>query len=74
MPIDIVVGNKSLSWGKKTMQEAEGHTSPQGTSRESKRPKIFLSYLSTMSHIINYEPSYHGEVTCEHVWKDSMKE
>ena len=60
MPRDIIVGHKMPAWARKTLQEAEGHTTPQGTSRESKRPKRFSSYLSAMSHIIDSKPSCHG--------------
>jgi hypothetical protein len=72
MPKDIAVGHKMPTWARQTLQEAEGRTSPQGTSQESKRPKIFSIYLSTMRHIIDSEPSCHGEATCEHVWQDAM--
>jgi hypothetical protein len=34
-----------------------------------KREKRFSSYLSSLSHIIDFEPSFHGEETCEHIWK-----
>jgi hypothetical protein len=74
MPIDIAVGHKRPAWAQQTLQEAEGHTTPQGTFRESKRPKRFSSYLSTMSRIIDSEPSCHGEATSEQVWQDAMTE
>jgi hypothetical protein len=53
------------AWARETLQEAEGHTTPQGSSRESKIPNIFLSYLSALIHTIDYEPSFHGEVIGE---------
>jgi hypothetical protein len=36
------------------------------------RPHIFSSYVSTMSHIIDTEPSCHGEAAGQQVWKDAM--
>jgi hypothetical protein len=39
---------------------------------KSKRPQIFLSYVSTMSHIIYTGPSCHGEATGQQVWQDAM--
>jgi hypothetical protein len=54
IPKDIVVGHKRLAWARQILQEAEGHVATQGTSRESKRPKRFLSYFSAISHIIDY--------------------
>jgi hypothetical protein len=35
---DIAVGRKILAWAHQTLQEAEGHATPHGTFRESKRP------------------------------------
>jgi hypothetical protein len=56
------------------LQEAEGHATPHGTFRENKRPQRFSIYVSAMSHIIDTEPSCHGEVVDQHVWKDAMTE
>jgi hypothetical protein len=74
MPKDITVGHKRPTWARQTLQEAEGHKSPQGTTRENKRPKRFSSYLSAMTHIIDSEPSCHGEASGEQVWQDAMTE
>ena len=74
MPRDIAVGHKRLAWARQTLQEEEGHTTPKGTTRESKRPKIFSSYLSSMSHIIESEPSCHGEASGEQLCQDSLIE
>jgi hypothetical protein len=52
--------------------EEEGHVSPHGTFRERKRPHIFLSYILAMTHIIDIEPSFHGEATGQQFWKDAM--
>jgi hypothetical protein len=74
MPRDFTVGHKRPAWARQTLQEAEEHKAPQGTTRESKRPKRFSSYLSSMSHIIDSEPSCHGEASGEQVWQDAMIE
>jgi hypothetical protein len=55
------------------LQEATGHAYPHGIFQERKRHG-FSSYISFMSHIIDTEPSCHGEATCQQVWKDSMTE
>jgi hypothetical protein len=47
---------------------------PRGTFRESKRPQSFSSYVSSMNHMIDTEPSCHGEATGQQVWQDSMTE
>jgi hypothetical protein len=74
VPRDIAVSHKRHVGARQTLQEAEGHAAPQGTFRESKRPKRFSSYFSAMSHIIDSEPSCHGEATGEQVWQDAMTE
>jgi hypothetical protein len=63
VPRDIGVGHKRLAWARQTLQEVEVHATPRGTFRESKRPQRFSSYVSSMSHIIDIEPSCHGEAT-----------
>jgi hypothetical protein len=74
IPRDITIGHKRPASARQTLQEVEGHKAPQGTTRESKRPKRFSSYLSTMTHIIDSEPSCHGEASGEQVWQDAMTE
>jgi hypothetical protein len=74
VPRDIAVVHKSPAWARHTLQEAEGHATPRGTFRERKRPHIFSIYVSTMNHIIDTEPSCHGEVTGQQVCKDDMNE
>jgi hypothetical protein len=74
IPRNVTVGHKRPAWARQTLEEAEGHKAPQGATRESKRPKRFSSYLSAMTHIIDSEPSCHGEVACEQVWQDAMTE
>jgi hypothetical protein len=74
IPIDITIGHKRPTWVRQTLEEAKGHKAPQGATRESKRPKRFSSYLSAMTHIIDSEPTCHGEASGEQVWQDFMTE
>jgi hypothetical protein len=74
IPRDIKFGHKILAWAQQTLEEEEGHKSPQGAMRDSKRPKRFSSYLSAMTHIIDSDPTCHGEASTEQVLKDSMTE
>jgi hypothetical protein len=74
IPRDITIEHKRPTWARQTLQEEEGHKAHQGTTRERKRPKRFSSYLSSMTHIIDSEPSFHGEASGEQVWQDSMIE
>ena len=34
MPRDITIGHKRPAWARQTLQEAEGHATPQGTTKE----------------------------------------
>jgi hypothetical protein len=56
------------------LQEAERHAAPRGTFRERKRPQRFSSYVATMSHIIDFEPSCYEEASSQQVWRDAMME
>jgi hypothetical protein len=49
------------------MQLLEAHS-------ERARNHIFSSYISAMSHIIDIEPSCHGEAAGQQVWQDAMTE
>jgi hypothetical protein len=57
-----------------TLQEAEGHATPRGSFKESKRPHKFSSYVVLMSKIIDLEPSTYEEAAKQQVWKDAMME
>jgi hypothetical protein len=74
VPRDITVGQKRPAWARQTLQETKGHVAPRGTFRERKRPQRFSSYVSAMSHIIDTEPSCHGEAAGKQVWQDAMTE
>jgi hypothetical protein len=61
-------------WFRDTLRDAEGHTTPRGTFRESRPPQIFSSYVALMSNIIDFEPSSFEEAIGQQVWKDAMME
>jgi hypothetical protein len=56
-PREAAVTRKRLAWLRNTLQEAEGHATPKGSFRESKKPHKFSSYVVLMSRIIDSEPS-----------------
>jgi hypothetical protein len=72
VPRDIAVGWKRPSWARQTLQEEEGHATPHGTFRESKRPKRYSCYSTTMIHIIDSQPSCYEEASSQPVWRDAM--
>jgi len=56
------------------LEEAEGHSAPDGTSIKIKKPKMVSSYATLMTNIIDVEPSTYEEVTNQQVWKEAMNE
>jgi hypothetical protein len=73
-PRDIAVSHKRPAWARHTLQEEEGHAAPRVTFQERKRPQIFSIYVSSMRHIIDIEPYFHGEAIGQQVWQDAMTE
>ena len=68
------VSKKRPAWLRDTLQEAEGHSAPSGSSREKKRPRKFSSYSALMCHIIDFEPCSFDEANKLQVWRDAMME
>ena len=65
---------KRPSWLRGTLDDAEGHISPRGDFRESKKPNRYQGYLTIMSMIIQNEPSSFTNAVKHQVWKDAMTE
>ena len=47
-PIIVPEIKKRPTWLISTLEEEEGHATPDGTSREVKKPKIFSNYTTLM--------------------------
>jgi len=73
-PEEEKVSRKRPTWLRDTLQEAEGHSAPSGSSREKKRPRKISSYSTLMCHIIDFEPSSFEEANKLQVWKDVVME
>jgi hypothetical protein len=74
LPKEVVATRKRPAWLRNTLQEAEGHASPKGSFKESKRPHKFSTYVALMSNIIDSEPSTFKEDDEKPKWKDTMME
>ena len=48
---------KRPTWLEATLQEVERLKAPSGTFRKSKKPKIFYSYATCMTKILDKEPT-----------------
>ena len=63
VPRNIVVGQKRPTWTHHTLHEVERHVAPCGTFREIKIPQRYPCYATTMSHIIDSDPSCYEEAS-----------
>ena len=62
------------AWAHELIQDAKRYGAPEGSLRESKRPRIYSSYMALLSDIIDAEPSIFEEAVGKQVWKDAMQE
>ena len=77
MPIDPpkeVSHKRKPAWARELIQDAERYGVPEGSLRESERPRIYSSYMALLSDIIDAEPSSFEDAVGKQVWKDAMQE
>ena len=63
---------KRPSWLSGILDDAERHATPRGTFHERKKPNRYQGYLTSMSTIIQNEPSSFSNDVKHQVWKDAM--
>ena len=73
-PPNEVSHKRKLAWAHELIQDAERYGAPKGSLRESKRPRIYSSYMALLSDIIDTKPSSFEEAVENKVWKDVMHE
>ena len=56
-PVIAPKTRKRPAWLESTLQEEKKHRDPNGTFRQSKKPKRFSSYVALMTSIVNAKPS-----------------
>ena len=77
MPVDPpkeVSHRRKPSWAREAVRDAERYGAPEGSLRESKRPRTYSSYVALLSDIIDAEPSNFEEAVKKQVLKDAMHE
>ena len=62
-PRDVALVKRRQTYLRDTLQKIEKHATPSGSFKERRRPHRFSSYMTLISHIIDYEPSSYDEVT-----------
>lgn len=74
LPHELYSSQRRPSCLRKTLKDFERHIAPRGTFHESKKSNRYQGYLTTMSTIIQNEPSSFEEVMNQKVWKDAINE
>jgi hypothetical protein len=73
-PTTIPKTRKRPAWLETTLQEAKKHKVPTGTFKQSKKPKMFTSYATLMTSLVNAKPSTFEEAIKKKEWKEAMME
>jgi hypothetical protein len=59
---------------RKLIQDAKKYGAPEGTMRQSKKPKPFSNYMALMCDLIEKEPTFFEEAVQKKEWMDAMTE
>jgi len=61
------------AWAQEIIQDAEKHGAPDGSFRESKRPKPYSNYVALLCNLVDAEPTCFEDATKKE-WNDAMTE
>ena len=74
-PLRRTVSHKRKpAWAHEIIQEAERFGAPEGSSRQSKKPKPFSSYVALMCDLVDQELACFEEVVQKKEWVEAMTE
>jgi hypothetical protein len=73
-PMEIPPTKRKPAWCREILKEAEKHSAPKGTFRESKKPDKYSGFIAHLNIVIDLEPSTFVEASKHQVWKDVMNE
>jgi hypothetical protein len=65
---------RRLALAREIIQDAEKYGAPDGSFKESKRPRPYSSYVALLRDIIDADPTCYEEVAKKKEWKDAMIE
>ena len=60
------------AWVREIIQEAERYGAPEGSTRTSKRPKPYSSYVALMCDLVDQEANSYEEVAQKKEWVEAM--
>ena len=70
-PKEVITYKRRPAWVREIIQDAQKYGAPNGSLRESKRPRTYSNYIALLSDIIDAEPSSYEEAVEKKVWKDA---
>jgi hypothetical protein len=72
--IEMNTKKRRPAWAREIIQDAEKYGAPDGSFRESKRPRPYSSYVALLSDIIDAEPTCYEEAAEKKEQKNVMIE
>ena len=69
-PHMIISPTRKQAWDWEMIQDAEKYGAPEGSMRQSKRPKSFSNYVALMCDLVDKEPTNYEEA----IWKKERVE
>jgi hypothetical protein len=74
-PPQMTISHKrKLAWARELIQYGEKYGAPEGTMRQSKKPKLLSSYMALMCDLIEKEPTCFEESIHKKEWVYAMTE
>jgi hypothetical protein len=73
-PMELPPVKRKPAWCREILREAERHSAPKGTFRESRKPDKYSGLISELTTVIDSEPSTFIDAAKHQVWKDAMSE
>jgi hypothetical protein len=74
IPHKEISRKRRAAWARELIQDAGKYGAPEGSSRESKRPRPYSSYVALMCNLVEEEPTCFEEAMKKKEWLDAMNE
>ena len=68
-PREMITHKRKPTWVREIIEGAKKYGAPDGSFKESKRPRPYSSYVELLCDIIDADPSSYEEVADKKVWK-----
>jgi len=62
------------AWAREIILDAKKYGAPDGSLRESKRPKPYSSYVALLCNLVDAEPTCFEDAAKKKEWTDAMTE